>query len=490
MSTKTTAAADQRKEKRNSILITIAVILVAACIIGLVVYNNLADRGYFLRKSIAAQSENFEVNGTMMTYLFYSNYNQYASTFSQYFGLNTSVSLKSQESGLDDSGSTWFDYFAYMTENYVGELLALCEGAKAAGVELDADDIAAIDESIASLTDIAASYGYTVDAYLMTAFGSGVKEQDVRDCMMLTTLASKYYSEYSENLSYTDEEYDAYYEANKDSFQKVDMISYTIKQDDLIEKDANGNPVGNVTDASAKAKEYADNIAACATSEDFNNAILAYATDVLGLSAEDAEAAVAAAEQTGAAAVSGDDASTWAFSAKTGETTVISASGGTAYTVCYLVNEVYRDDTPTRSVRHILLMTDTYGEETEAKARELYAQWEATNFDLDEFSALCLANSEDTGSSSNGGLYENVSKGDMVEAFDAWLFDESRVVGDTGLVESEEYGWHIMYYAGEGMPAWKASADDSMRSDDYSELITEYSKNIVFDQDVVYSINA
>ena len=86
---------DTRKEKRNAILITIAVVVVAACVIGLVVYNNLADSGYFLRREVAAQSENFTVNGSMMTYFFFSNYNQYSSMFSQ-MGVDTSYSLKAQ----------------------------------------------------------------------------------------------------------------------------------------------------------------------------------------------------------------------------------------------------------------------------------------------------------------------------------------------------------------------------------------------------------
>ena len=54
------------KEKRNTVLITIAVIAVAVLIIGLVVYNAVADSGYFVRSTVGAETEHFTVNGSMM----------------------------------------------------------------------------------------------------------------------------------------------------------------------------------------------------------------------------------------------------------------------------------------------------------------------------------------------------------------------------------------------------------------------------------------
>ena len=49
------------------------------------------------------------------------------------------------------------------------------------------------------------------------------------------------------------------------------------------------------------------------------------------------------------------------------------------------------------------------------------------------------------GSASEGGLYEEVYPGRMVENFDAWCFEEGCLSGDTGIVESD-YGWHIIYF--------------------------------------------
>ncbi|MBQ3590532.1 MAG: peptidylprolyl isomerase, partial [Clostridia bacterium] len=341
----------------------------------------------------------------------------------------------------------------------------------------------------AAMEESAGEYGYNIDTYLMAMFGSGVKTEDVRDSMELVTLGGKFYDKFNADLTYSDAEYEAYYEANKASYQTVDLITCTVKQNDFIAKDENGNPVGSITEAAAQAKEYAENMAAAASAEEFRNAILAYNTDIKGLSAAEAETALAACELNGMTANAGNAASDWAFSAKKGETKVVDASGGATYDVYYLISAASRDDSPTRNVRHLLLTTDTYGSEAESAAQTIYDQWKAVNFDLEAFAALVYQFSEDPGSKAAGGLYENVSQGDMVPEFDAWLFDSSRKEGDTGMVNTS-YGTHIMYYAGEAGPAWKAAADASLRQADYTDLIADNSAGITFDAEVIYSINA
>lgn len=480
-------AVNGRKEKRNAILITIAVVLVAAVVIGLVVYSNLSDRGYFLRREVAAQSENYTVNGSMMTYFFYSNYSQYASYFSQ-MGLDTKYTLKSQYAD-EERGITWFDYMATLTQSYVGEVLALCEAAHEAGLTLTEADMTTIDGTITAMEESAKELGYTMDTYLMAMFGAGVKEDDIRDALKLVTLSGNYYSQFNTGLTYTDAQYEEYYEAHKSSYQTVDFITCTVKQNDFIETDENGNPLGNITGAAALAKECAENMAAATSREEFENAILAYNMDVKGLSEADAKTALSAGTLTGVTANVGNTASDWAFSAKAGDTTIVDASGGATYDVYYLVSAASRDDSPTRNVRHLLLTDETYGEKAEEAVGTIYEQWQSTGFDLDAFSALVYQFSEDPGSQTTGGLYEHVSQGDMAAEFDAWLFDPARKEGDTGVVHTN-YGYHIMYYAGEAGPAWKADADSALRQEDYTALIEAHSTGITFDAAVIYSINA
>lgn len=486
---KNTAAIDaaKRKEKRNSILITISVILVAVLVIGLVVYNSLSTNGFITRRQVAMATENFSVNGSMMNYFFRLNYNQNASQYTAY-GLNTNYTLKSQV--IDEtSGYTWFDQFASMSVSYVQEILAMCEGAKANGITLDEADYAEIDATMETMRATAESYGYSMEAYLLNMFGSVVNEDDIRDCVELNTLALKYYNQFSEGLSYTDADLEAYYEEHKEDYQCVDVITYTVKQSDMLKVDEEGNPVGNVTEGAALAKAQAELIAAAKTEEEFRAALKDHFVTNLLMTEEEADAKVEQCYFTGMTATSGNEASDWAFSAEVGDTTVTGAATSSSYDVYYLLKAPYRDESTTRNVRHILLTSDTYGAEAEAKAKEVYAEWEASGFAMDVYTTLCTEYSEDPGSVEVGGVYENVAEGEMITEFNDWLFDEARVVGDNGLVETS-YGWHIMYYDGEGNPVWMTDAESALRSEAYSEQMAMYGEGIEVNQDVVYSINA
>ena len=118
-------------------------------------------------------------------------------------------------------------------------------------------------------------------------------------------------------------------------------------------------------------------------------------------------------------------------------------------------------------VRHILVQvkggtTDDSGavtysdEEWQAcadAADEILKLWQEGEQTEDAFAALANEKSEDPGSNTNGGLYENVYEGHMVAEFEQWCFDETRVQGDTGIVKTT-YGYHVMYFVG-SKPIWK-----------------------------------
>ena len=65
----------------------------------------------------------------------------------------------------------------------------------------------------------------------------------------------------------------------------------------------------------------------------------------------------------------------------------------------------------------------------------------------DNFAEMAGTYTTDPGSQETGGLYEDVYPGQMVETFNDWCFDASRVVGDHGIVKTP-YGYHIMYFVG------------------------------------------
>ena len=87
----------------------------------------------------------------------------------------------------------------------------------------------------------------------------------------------------------------------------------------------------------------------------------------------------------------------------------------------------------------------------------------------DAFAALANEKSEDPGSNTNGGLYENVYEGQTVEPFENWCFDENRQPGDTGLVKTS-YGYHVMYFV-KRTPIWEATSRNNLRTEYASGLV-------------------
>ena len=121
-------------------------------------------------------------------------------------------------------------------------------------------------------------------------------------------------------------------------------------------------------------------------------------------------------------------------------------------------NNISKENGDVVDIRHVLIQlddseTDEMGqvvytnEQWEAcrvKAQEIYDSWLSGEATEDTFAQLAKDHSKD-GNAAQGGIYTDVTKGAMVETFDAWIFDESRVTGDSGLVKTP-FGYHIMYF--------------------------------------------
>ena len=134
-------------------------------------------------------------------------------------------------------------------------------------------------------------------------------------------------------------------------------------------------------------------------------------------------------------------------------------------------------------VRHILVLpegatvetiyTQTFPEEAwavgEKNANDILNQWLAGEQTEDNFAALANEFSADPGSNTNGGLYTEVYVGQMVEEFEAWCFDETRQVGDYGIVRTS-LGFHIMYFSG-SRPIWVSYAESDLMGERGMEMI-------------------
>ena len=152
-------------------------------------------------------------------------------------------------------------------------------------------------------------------------------------------------------------------------------------------------------------------------------------------------------------------------------------------TTAAVTDEEVTEQYPSVNVRHILVkavagedgtFSDEAKAEAKAKAEEILAEFEAGEKTEESFAALAEQYSEDEGSNTNGGLYENVLEGQMVAEFNDFCFAEGRKAGDTGIVYGENgayAGYHVMYFAGEGDPATNETGRSQIANSKMSEWL-------------------
>lgn len=451
-------------------LFLIATVIIIIAAIG---FNMITSSGLLLHSFKPITSENYTVNAAMMNYFYKTSYYGFVNQmgdYLSYFGLDTSRPLDKQAYTED---MTWHDYFLDSTTAQVKEMLVLAESARAEGMELSAEEIAGIDETMASIASTAASYGYSnVSTFLAAQYGAGIKEKDVRASMELSTLAGKYSQKISDGIEVSEDEINAYFEENSESYTYVDLRQFSFAASEAETANATDEEKAQIM---ANLKEKADALAACKTIEEFEAHLTEYMKSNVPEGQEITDENIANnIESTKYAKYNSRETEQgkWAFEdgRKVGETFIVEDEKSVACFVYMMERPEYRDETITRDVRHILFLSSehTDAEGAKAKAEEILAEWEAGEKTQDAFAALADKYSEDTGSNTNGGLYENVNAGDMVEEFDAWLFDEARKAGDVEIVETEQYGAHIMYYVGEGEPVWKLSVKSALKEEKYT----------------------
>ena len=476
-------------EKRNKFLAILCTILVVAILGSLVIYSNLVTNGFFLRRTVSATTENYEIDNAVFSYFFNSYYQEFASTYGYYFPIDSSVSLKGQACSMYNDGSTWFDFFASNAKNNLSNILAFCEEANARGITLDEADYKQIDDAIDTMKATAKQAGVSTSYYMQAMFGTGVNVKDVRRALELSALASKCSKEITDAYSYGEADYDKYVAENPYALLYAQYTSFDMKTADTTEDDVK---------TATLLQGYLDRFAKAATQEEFEQIAFDYLRNVAYAGDEkttdekiQAEVDALTAEAT---YVKDNAVSEWAFAKdrKVGDVYTEVSEDKTTYSAYFMVAPASLDTYNTVNVRHVLLSSKTFGtnEAAKAKAEELLASLTGVSALEDAFAALAEEYSEDTGSNTNGGLYENVGKGEMVENFDAWIYEEGRKVGDTGIVESD-YGYHIMYFAGEGDIAWHVQADNALKNAKYSEDSAAINKKYptTFDDKAIFELD-
>ena len=222
-----------------------------------------------------------------------------------------------------------------------------------------------------------------------------------------------------------------------------------------------------------RAYDTASAIAAANTEDAFAELVKRYAPEEEQSLYNDPDAC--RHENTPPTAFSGDEKEWLTDTARQyGDTTVI--KGTSSYTV-YLYVDRNENEYTMRTFRIILINADTDQDlgtitaDTIAAAKtemdNVYSQWLEDPTE-DNFASLASSKSEDTRSSSDGGLYSNVTMGYLDPSLDKWLFDDARVEGDTEIIyisDDSNTGYYLLYFVKEGERYDRSVARTALEND-------------------------
>ena len=445
------AAEEAKKRRKTNIQYSVVAAILVIVFAFIFIYNSALPSRHTTAVTIDGEKYTVAQLNYYYSTSYISFYNQYYSYISYGMFFDTSQSLKDQNYTTDMS---WREFFLQSAVDNMTEVQLLNEAAEAEGFTLSEEDQAAYEEAVAGIETNWADLGYSsLKQYINMNYGKGVDMDLVKQEMYRTYVASAYSQYKYESYEYSAEELDAYYAEHADEFDSI-SYAYVTDYDGVIDAEAVAAAV-NGTDEEAFTAYMEENY------EGTSPTTLTYSGSQLP--EEYAEWLLDAARAPGdATAFTEEDTST-------------------------VLMFVSRDDNDyhTVSFRHILKTAadedgdGSFSDEEIAAAADaaqaLYDEWKAGEATEDSFAELATANTDDGGSSSTGGLYETVSKGQMVEPIDTWLFDEARKPGDTEILSydgSNYTGTHVVYFVGtDELTYAQMIADDTMRDDAYSSWI-------------------
>ncbi len=477
----------------------IALILVSVMMLATFISCDKKEEGKVdLTSFVVAKTEHYEVDGAMYAFFLYDFVGQYSQYLYYYYGYDPYSSIREQttECTLNEE-KDWFKFFSDMANSQVDQLLSQCEAAYNASYTLTEDQEAEITDHIAELQANAVENGYKdLDALLAEYYVEGITVETYEKCITLQQLAYSYMNKESEKIEYTDEDLEKFREDHPEKFLMIDVIQYSFfAQYDSSATDEEKEAA--VADAKARAESF---VSQNKTVDAVKNGIIKLEKDGGNTTASDA--AIIAKYLLDAEYYSAEGAADdtykpyyeWAYSAdrKSGDTLVIEeqySDGEKYYTVACVVNPVYYYGYATKDCRHILFYVDNNETDKDklaaakaealAKANSILDEFKSGSMTEDDFKALetkCLNDK----SAMEATAYYNVTKGYMVEEFENWIYGD-RKPGDCEIVETT-YGYHVVFFIGDGLPAWKVDAQSGY----ISEIMTDYQNQLIETYKVTY----
>lgn len=447
------------------------------------------------RTKSAIYTDNFEITSGMLSYYFNVQYLAFLNTYGdnlEQIGLDTSKPLSEQTCSFS-SNTNWYDYFMDIAKERLTQCLVISEQAKIEGKKLTKTELKEVTDLEKEILADAKEKDLSTEKYIANTFGDTVSLDDIIACTKMEKLTSKYYDNFISTLDTSEEAMEDYYEGHKKTYCTVDYLcfSFPIETSDQLEI----NKIHQKAIDLSESKSQEDFIK---SAEDFLRDY--YDGNYPNLSEIEADRMIDNAKKnmqvTNASYNGSSAASRWAFNDERVENQgiVIKNDEQKSYDVYYLTKLPTRDENKLTTIRQILIDPADYKntEDAQSGANEILEQLKEAEFSKEAFVRLAAEYSTDTATATNGGLYERLTKGALKDAqeIEDWLFFEGRTVGDSTVIETKEYGLHIIYVEDQGDPVWLEQVRQGFQNARFEDYIGELSDEYMIyeNNNIIYKI--
>jgi len=483
----------ERKKSRTTVIIILAILVLVSAVA-------ITVNSSFIRRTLSVVTiDGVNFSTAEFEFFFNSEYHEYRNMMAQFQGMGIDMPLDNRPLSTQpfpngEDGETWADHFTQMALLRMASIVSLYNAARAAGFTLPDEYLEQIENEV-SMISLQAMFNQfpTADSYLRAMFGNSMNENVYQKILEFSMLANAYSEHIRESFTYSAGDLSSYYTENRDD---LDVFAYRllyINPEELNYEDYDSEDAFDEAreTAVAGAHERAANIISGGISS--AEAFIAAAQEEYG---NDSEWIGEIQQRMG----ENLDATfkDWLMdeSRKYGDITAFDNDSGSI--ILYFDS---RNDNSyqTAGMRQILILRDTLdaeefplGEEdpgyiaalaqadAEASVRAERVRTLFTDAGGTETALISLME-EHSDDNTPGGEYSDISKFSyqsmhframqVVPEIEEWLFDESRVVGDSELIYTSAFGYHLVYFTGLGTPMFELIADDRMRTRDHTEWL-------------------
>lgn len=323
---------EEKREKRNQLITKCVVIAVAAILIIGFAANIILSKVNSTKIMVTVNGE--EINRVEYDYYYYMGVNNFVSTYSSiiaYMGLDLNKDFAEQPYA---EGMTWDDYFAENAVETIKQSKALYADAQANGFEYDVTED--YNAFVADIKTAASENNMTVANYYKASYGSYATKDKLEEYVKEYLTVTAYYEHLTQQLAATEDEITEKYEANKDSYDKVDYRIYPFAAN--YEEGADETAVAA---AMADAATLAEGFAAEVTDEEsFKELAIAFASEETKETYETADATLYSG-QTYASTMSAVREYVYDESRKAGDVTVVEDTNSSTCYVVYFVDRYF-----------------------------------------------------------------------------------------------------------------------------------------------------